>query len=312
MQSRRTTYNGSQTWPLTLLKPINTIPGISDHNGIVVADFYLRAFVNKRPPHSIPLWSRANCDAMKESTNQFAEDFDRQFMSRSIKQNWQSFAKHMKSMLHQHVPIKKVGSRHHLPWMNTTLHRMRKKKGQLYTKAKKTGVGWEKFVECQKATQMELKTAHWQYINGVLVQGLAEGDQKPFWRYIRSQRQNNQGVSPLRSGSQLLFSDALTIARLPSEQFSSVFTKDTPETADIQLQGPQYHPLEKLVVTEAEVCKLLKNLNSGKPDEIPTRLLKTLADKVLPVVTNLIRQSLSTGRLPSTQGLERSIDYASF
>ena len=108
---------------------------------------------------------------------------------------------------------------------------MCKKKGRLYTKAKKAGVGWEKFVEYQKATHTELKKAHWQYINGVLVQGLAEGDQKPFWRYIRSQRQDNQGVSPLRSGSQLC-SDALTKARLLSEQFSSVFTKDTPETDD--------------------------------------------------------------------------------
>jgi len=68
----------------SLLKSINTIPGISDHNGIVVADFYFQAFVNKRPLHNIPLWSRANWDAMKLSTSQFAEDFDRQFMSRSI------------------------------------------------------------------------------------------------------------------------------------------------------------------------------------------------------------------------------------
>jgi len=55
------------------------------------------------------------------------------------------------------------------------------------------------------------------------------------------------------------------------------------------------------VVTEVGVCKLFKNLNPGKasgPDEIPTRLLKTLADEVLPVVTNLIWQSLSTGQLP--------------
>jgi len=161
--------------------------------------------------------------------------------------------------------------------MNTTL-RMCKKKGRLYTKAKKTGVGWEKFVKYQKSTQEELKKAHWKYINDVLVQGLAEGNQKPFWRYIRSQRQDNQGVSPLRNGSQLC-SDALTKARLLSEQFSSVFTKDTPETADIQLQGPQYRPMGNLVVTEAGVCKLLKNLNPGKasgPDEIPTRLQYTI------------------------------------
>jgi len=153
---------------------------------------------------------------------------------------------------------------------------MCKKKGRLYTKAKKTGSGWEKFVEYQKATQTELNKAHWRYVNSVLVQGLEEGDQKSFWRYVHSQRQDNQGVSALTRGPQL-YSDALTKARLLSEQFSSVFTKDTPETAEIRLQGPQYPPLEKLVVTEVGVCKLLKNLNPGKasgPDEIPTRLLE--------------------------------------
>jgi len=52
---------------------------------------------------------------------------------------------------------------------------------------------------------------------------------------------------------------------------------------------------------EAGVCKLLKNLNPGEasgPDEIPTRLLQTLADELTPVVTSLIRQSLSSGQVP--------------
>jgi len=49
------------------------------------------------------------------------------------------------------------------------------------------------------------------------------------------------------------------------------------------------------------VYKLLTNLNSGKasgPDEIPTRLLKTLADEVTSMVTNPICQSLNTCCLP--------------
>jgi len=44
------------------------------------------------------------------------------------------------------------------------------------------------------------------------------------------------------------------------------------------------------------------------PDEIPTRLLQTLAADLTLVVTSLIRQSLSSGQLPSW---ERSIDYGS-
>jgi len=69
--------------------------------------------------------------------------------------------------------------------------------------------------------------------------------------------------------------------------------------------------MEPLNVTEAGVCKLLKNLNPGKaagPDEIPTRLLQKLAAELTPVVTSLIRQSLSSGQLSS---LERRIDYGS-
>ena len=56
-----------------------------------------------------------------------------------------------------------------------------------------------------------------------------------------------------------------------------------------------------LEVTGAGVHKLLRNLNPGKasgPDEIPTRLLKELADEITPVVASLIRQSTDNGYLP--------------
>ena len=120
----------------------------------------------------------------------------------------------------------------------------------------------------------------------MLSQGLKKGDQKPFWRYVRSQRQDNQGVSPLLKGNKLL-SDPGTKARILSEQFCSVFTVDEPETANISLGGPSYPPHDPLHVTEAGVQKLLKNLNSGKAsglDEIPTPLLKELADDITPLV----------------------------
>ena len=98
---------------------------------------------------------------------------------------------------------------------------MCKKKGRLYAKAKKNTAHWQKFVDHQKATQRALNQAHWKYVNGILTQGLEEGNQKTYWRYIRSQKQDNQGVSPLRSGNQL-HSDAQTKAELLSRQFSSV------------------------------------------------------------------------------------------
>ena len=48
--------------------------------------------------------------------------------------------------------------------------------------------------------------------------------------------------------------------------------------------------------------KLLATLKPRKaagPDQIPCRLLKEIADEIAPVVTNLYRQSMNTGDLPS-------------
>ena len=48
-----------------LLKSIEIIPGISDHDGIIIADLYLSAQINKRYPHNIPLWSQVNWEAIQ-------------------------------------------------------------------------------------------------------------------------------------------------------------------------------------------------------------------------------------------------------
>ena len=133
-----------------------------------------------------------------------------------------------------------------------------------------------------------------------VVPGARRRGSETFLAYVRSQRQDNQGVSPLLKGNKLR-SDPATKAGILSQQLCSVFTVDEPDTANISLEGPSYPPHDQLHVTEAGVHKLLKNLNPGKasgPDEIPTRLLKELADDIAPVVTSIIRQTLNQGRLP--------------
>ena len=43
-----------------LIKNISLVPGISDHNGVVVVDTLLRAEINKKPRRPIPLLSKGN------------------------------------------------------------------------------------------------------------------------------------------------------------------------------------------------------------------------------------------------------------
>ena len=55
-----------------------------------------------------------------------------------------------------------------------------------------------------------------------------------------------------------------------------------------------------LNINEKGVAKLLKEIDpskAGGPDEVPCRMLKELADDMAPILTDIYRQSLSTGVL---------------
>ena len=120
----------------------------------------------------------------------------------------------------------------------------------------------------------------------MLQDSLETKDSKPFWRYIKSQRQDNTGVAPLKRGG-LLHPDSATKAHILNEQFSSVFTEDK-ENDDTVLEGPSIPPIEELVISVNGVTKLLKEINpskAGGPDNLPCRLLREPTVELAPILT---------------------------
>ncbi len=97
----------------------------------------------------------------------------------------------MKETPGKHIPQKTIGFRQKIPGLTTPLRTMCKKKGRLHSKVKKGNAHWQQFVDYQRTSQCALNRAHWQYVNGTLAQGIEHGDQKPFWRYICNQKQDN-------------------------------------------------------------------------------------------------------------------------
>ena len=61
---------------------------------------------------------------------------------------------------------------------------------------------------------------------------------KPFWSHIRSQQQENIGVSALKEKG-VLYSDSHKKAEILNKQFSSVFTRDSTGN-QAKLYGPSY------------------------------------------------------------------------
>ena len=89
-----------------------------------------------------------------------------------------------------------------------------------------------------------------------LSESLEQKNSKPLWRYIKSKRQDGNGVSPLKENGQL-HSDSRRKAEILNNQFCSVFTSE--DTTNIpKLTGPPNTEMPKFEITVQGVTKLLR------------------------------------------------------
>ena len=69
-----------------------------------------------------------------------------------------------------------------------------------------------------------MRKAVWEYINNTITQGLQTNNSKPFWKYIKSRKQDNIGVAPLKKNGSLVC-DSKEKTEILLDQFQSVFTR---------------------------------------------------------------------------------------
>ena len=123
--------------------------------------------------------------------------------------------------------------------------------------------------------QREIRKSYWAYIEDIIDYTTATNNdrqtkQKQFWSYIKHLRKDSTGVSPLRSQGET-FSDAPRKSKILNDQFSSVFTKETP--GPLPDKWPSPHPsMPDITISTPGIQKLLANLKPHKatgPDLIP-------------------------------------------
>ena len=106
---------------------------------------------------------------------------------------------------------------------------------------------WERYVAHKKATASALKAARWDHLNGILQTSLEEKNTKPFYRYIKAQKNDNFGISSLKFNG-LMYSDSSSKSEILNKQFQSVFTKKSTTTAP-RLFGNKYPSIGNLSIT---------------------------------------------------------------
>ena len=285
----------------SLVKSITSIPGISDHN-IVLADCKLKPSIIIKPQRKIYQWSKADWHSLREQTVVFAEDFLASATTRSVNENYIKFRTYLEEVMENKIPSKLSSKRFKLPWFNRELKRLCRKKARKYKKAKRSGREdhWEQYKEFQKVVQAKLTEGRWDYINRFLQIGLETGNKKPFWKYLRVQKQEDFGISALKSNGKM-FTDRKSISEILNTQFKSVFTKKTSSKIP-ELPGVTFPSIKDLKITEFGVFKLLDKIDVSKasgPDCIPGRILQNLARELAPVLHFIFEQSLNTGDLPA-------------
>ena len=122
---------------------------------------------------------------------------------------------------------------------------------------------------------------------------------KKFFSFIKSKKQDNVNVAPLKSGNSFITVDAKR-ADLLNKQYCSVFSNPTKDTPPVNSLPAEIFK-DDVDAQQNGVLKLLKSVKSHKatgPDGISARFLKEFNDKITSAFTHLYRNSLKQGTLP--------------
>ena len=291
-----------------LINRCTPIPGLSDHDAIII-ESSATAQRNKPVKRKIHLWKRANLPALKSSCLAFQRNFFNKFNNLAANNSgpltetmWNDIKQNLQNIIETNVPSKQTSIRFSQPWINSDIKRLSRKKRKLYNIARRTQdpSDLQRYKNIKTTTREACRKAYKDYIEHVISPDCTSNP-KRFWSFINSKKTESVGVSALKSTDGLTYSDTMTKANILNNQFSSVFNTNEC-TSNIQEVKNVSTTMDKIIVTENGVAKLLKNLKIHKasgPDGLSTRLLKELANELAPIFTALFQTSLSEGTLPS-------------
>ena len=201
----------------SLVSSLDNIPGIftADEHEALVADTTLRAQTVKSVPRKIQQWGKAVWSKIRSDTQAFATRFCDGAGDWSMDKQWDEIERHLADVIKKHVPSKISKTRTDQPWITTELRRKCRKKQRLYNKWKRLKAkgkpcdrARKTYKNYHKSTNQHLQKSRVRYINNILSDGMETNSNKPFWRYIKSQKTESTGVAPLKENGQV-FSNPL-------------------------------------------------------------------------------------------------------
>ena len=239
----------------------------------------------------------------QDITTYHNEQFKLDLEADNTNSTWETFKEVLYNITRKHIPQKTIRQNNKLPWVNTTIRRLTRRRKRARVKAKKTmkNADWKRYHKLTKDLKKQLREAHNDYVTGIFSDGTTRGINKKAWTYIKSKRRDNIEIPPLKNKHGALCDEAQEKADILSKQYQSVFSRDN---AKDKTPNPTYNipSMPDINIDDNGILKLLRDINTQKsvgPDLIPNRVLKECCAELTPILGAIFRKSLALGQLPS-------------
>ena len=121
----------------SLINKVKSIPGISDHN-IVLVDAICNPKRSKKPHNKIYLWKKTNMNDLKNLTSKFVSELLTKIDRKTtVNQWWIKFRDGINKIIEGNVPSKMTKSKFTNHWVNTKIEKLCKQQRKAFNKAKK-------------------------------------------------------------------------------------------------------------------------------------------------------------------------------
>ena len=279
---------------------------LSDHD-IVAGTLKVVIPPIKKPQRKVYLYQKGDYESMRKDAFEFAKEryFNGYPDTRSAQESFNLITSFIQNSADKHIPSKTSRTASSVPWITSEIRRKIHRRNKTHAKAKTTDS--KKLMSKLEALRREIKDdvrkQHDLYVNNLV--GDVRANPRDFYRYINSQKKDNEGIPPLkrRGGTDITASEFEQTEEFNS-QFTDVFNKnDHSEVPFLSRSAPF---MDDIVVSNEGVTKLLKGLNPSKalmPDELHPRVLKELATELGPVFAHLFQKSLDTDEIPKEWSL---------
>ena len=210
--------------------------------------------------HTIYSFHKAKWEDIKAAMKTACEKIVKS--DKDVEGKWKMLKDAIMEIMEAKIPKKRSSAVRHLPWLSKSDRRKIAKKYRLFQKAKSSGKeeDKEKYRKHKSATQKATRASHWRHINTILDESLKEGNSRPFWKYIKSKRVDNIGVSGLIDQG-ILYEDSQSKAEVLNKQFSSVYTKEDESAPLPDIKEKSFPSIQNILVDEKGVLNLLKGMN---------------------------------------------------